>query len=121
MKIFSYLKRRKAERERFEYDKWRLLVSLALRPRNWVCHYPFHLTNEAESMYVWIANSYYGVEFTVEGREYGSVTFCGWLLNSGTPWRRQVYNAGIKARDNPWVEKLGLYWATLQEQKKGKK
>src|SRR6266705_5395874 len=91
-KISSYLKRHKAERQQFEYDKWKLLFSLRFHPRNWDCLVHgtdkiYQLTNDTEKMLVWIANKEWGLHFAVEGREYGEpINIWGWWV----PWRREV-------------------------------
>src|SRR6266849_7547232 len=95
-KISSYLKHRN---DRFEYDKWKLLVSLRFRPRNWsgIVHYNgriYQLTNKTENMLVWIANKEWGLHFSVEGRKYGEpINIWGWWV----PWRREVLKHALRA------------------------
>src|SRR5258708_5396145 len=99
MKIYSYLKRQKANRDRFEYDKWKLIVSLRFRPRNWggLVHANgriYRLENKIEHMEVWIANKEWDLHFSVEGRKYGkSINIHGWWV----PWRREVLKHALRA------------------------
>src|SRR5882672_11206114 len=107
MKIYSYLKHRKAERERFTYDKWKLIVSLRLRPRNWggIVHRDgriLRLTNCTENMQVWIANEEYGLHFSVEGRTYGET---GNIWGHWIPWRREILKHGLRAAKCPWINR----------------
>lgn len=110
MKIFSYLKHQKTKRDQFEYDKWKLLVSLRFRPRNWGCLvHPngriYQLTNNNENMLVWIANNEWGLHFAVEGRVYGKpLNIWGWLV----PWRREVLKHALRATKCPWIIKENL-------------
>lgn len=109
MKIFSFLEHHKAKRLRFKYDLYRVMVSLRARRYNWKYHYDFHLKNEAESMYVWVANKEFGLHFTVEGRRYGDVT--GWSVAFGRlTWRRKLLRVALEAGDSKEVEKWGYMW-----------
>ncbi len=107
MKISLFLKRRKAERQQFEYDKWKLLFSLRFRPRNWkgLVHHNgkiYQLTNETEKMLVWIANKEWGLHFSVEGRNHGEpINIWGrWV-----PWRREVLKHALRAVNSPWINR----------------
>ncbi len=111
MRIFSYLERRKARRLQFYYDTVRLLVSLRYRPRHWeviiIRGHPFQLTNTAEKMELWVANSRWGVDFRIADRRYGGVfTAPNWLLSLN--WRGKLFDAGMRAVANPWVHKRNL-------------
>lgn len=110
MKIYSFFARRKAKRERFNYDLTRVLVSLKFRPRNWRCHFPFVLENDSEDMRVWMSNQHYGLDFHIDGREHGKMNIWGHFV----PWRVKLFKAGLEAIANPWVEKYGMQWETMK-------
>lgn len=103
-KISSYFVRRKAEREQFKYDLYKVMVSLKGRPHNWLFKVPYKIVNEAEDMEIWVGNSYYGLSFDIKGRHYGGMHYLigGEFL---VPWRRKLYKVAWSCLDNPWMKK----------------
>lgn len=61
----------------------------------------YNLKNAPEDMELWMANRLYGLHFKIENRYYGGVKMF-WLP---WPWRRKVYDAGLKTIANPWVKR----------------
>src|ERR1700744_1674686 len=95
MKISSYLEHRARARQ----DYYKVLVSLRYRPRNWRWHWPFVMENHREKMCVWVANSVYGIDFTINGKKYWGVTPNPFMLLFESKWfgkRAKMYKTAIE-------------------------
>jgi hypothetical protein len=99
--------------EQFEYDLARVMVSLALRPRNWRCFYPHCLQNQSEDMIVWIDGSVIDTRFSVEMRMWGRASLFGLF----ELWRWNLKRRAKVTRDCEYVEKYGGAWKNLQREK----
>lgn len=70
------------------------MVSLWFKPYNWkLGNLGYRIENSSEDMEVWIANSYYGVHFSIGKKFYGSDAN---PLGRFMPWRRKLYNTAMK-------------------------
>lgn len=87
----------------------RLQISLRFNPRDWGYYDHghmdikcFRLTNHRDQMELWIANSAYGLHFTVGDRKYGGVTLMGSFIPA--LWRWELLGLGKKAVNTGWVK-----------------
>lgn len=82
------------------------LDSLTRHPDQWVSDGHYRVDHEASGVAVWIANSYYGTQISVDRTEVlGGVT--GWSTFFGPmiPWRRKIRKAAL-AIGNPKAENV---------------
>lgn len=102
------------ESHTFKHDFARVMVSVGLRPHNWrkhtIANKTFSLENNSERMRIWVANSAWGLDFSVDGRSYGGVTmysvipFVSWIV----PWRRKLYNLATRMAKTSYIKEWSI-------------
>lgn len=90
----------------FQIDLARVMFSLTYRTTEWSYATHYRIRNESDHTVVWLGTGYAGMDFTVEGRNYGGVTIPSMIFGAFIPWRRKLRKCAEAAMASGYMRGL---------------